>query len=841
MISPVNGHPNGQANGKSSSNGNGKGRKKPAIAVETARDRLDAAMGSAVETEVTLLGSLLLMPTAIDDVETIIYPSDFWDAANAAVYSVMRDLWMAGKGVDLVLLVQALKDKGMLDQVGGLTYLNKIRGSVVTPAHAIYYARIIREKALTRHVRTACDETFADLLSTDDAAGIVERFEQRAYEVAEKGVSSTSNVLTAHDMMFQAFARFESGPSSLTAIKTGFERVDAMIGGLCQNELIIVGGRPGHGKCLGKGTRVVMFDGSLRAVEDIKAGDQLMGPDSTPRRVYGIGRGREQMYWVRQKRGIDYRVNESHLLSLVRCKTEKLQRRGTIRTISVRDLAAKPKSFLSRWRGYKAAIDFPLRTVPVDPYFLGLWLGDGKSDSSTIFNTDHEVKDYLREYAASRGQRLTLYQQVGKCPAYRIASRRDAPQHSMTVQLRRLGVLGNKHIPDYYLCNSRHIRLRLLAGLMDSDGHYNVRNNAFEIALSNERLLRQIKRLCDSLGYRTTFSEKWAEAQTGGPRKVWRLFIRGDIWNIPVKIARKKPRASWGQYEGSDWRWSPIKIERDTVDDYYGFELDGDGLFLLEDNTVTHNTAFGLKVLANICRAGHKGLLISLEMGACEITDRWLSIESEINLHRLRSLAFNPGEQSRLVQIAGELSNLPLSIEDASSRTVSQIAALARRQKSRHGLDALFIDYLQLVDTSDGNKQENRQEAVARVSRKLKNLARELHIPVVCLAQVNRGASETNRMPRLSELRESGGLEQDADKVLFVYRPKAEDLARGEQVDAVEPAQIGVGKQRNGPVGPVDVKFARAFAKFYEEHQATPAGGHEWTPYADNQPAEDFV
>ena len=190
------------------------------------------------------------------------------------------------------------------------------------------------------------------------------------------------------------------------------------------------------------------------------------------------------------------------------------------------------------------------------------------------------------------GLPLTVYQQANKTPNYAITkgSRRKQNFFSLQGELRTLTVLENKHIPHQYLVNSRQNRLALLAGLIDSDGHYQEEFDCYEITQKNKLLAEQLKYLCDTLGFRCSLKEKQATiASCGYMSTVYRLRIFGNLDSIPVRIERKKARSL---REKADWRVTGITVEADKEDDYYGFTIDGNHLFLLEDMTVTHNTAF---------------------------------------------------------------------------------------------------------------------------------------------------------------------------------------------------------------------------------------------------------
>ena len=225
-------------------------------------------------------------------------------------------------------------------------------------------------------------------------------------------------------------------------------------------------------------------------------------------------------------------------------------------------------------------------------------------------------------------------------------------------------------------------------------------------------------------------------------------------------------------------------------------------------------TAFAMNIAEHVAIQLHKPtLFVSLEMAAIEVVERLLCSVARVNGHRLRNGTLSAEDRKRLVSRAGEISSAPLFIDDSPSRTVAEIAGTARRIKRKHeDLGLLVIDYLQLIQPDNSN--DPRQEQVARIVRRLKGLARELKVPVLCLSQLNRQAEDSrDHIPKLSHLRESGAIEQDADVVMFVHRE--EYFLHGEEKAAVEgDAQIIVAKQRNGPTDTVHLSWLKDFTRF---------------------------
>lgn len=212
-------------------------------------------------------------------------------------------------------------------------------------------------------------------------------------------------------------------------------------------------------------------------------------------------------------------------------------------------------------------------------------------------------------------------------------------------------------------------------------------------------------------------------------------------------------------------------------------------------------------------------LFVSLEMSSLELGDRLLCSRARVNGHRLRNGQLSVDESRKLVQTAAEISQAPLYVDDSPSRNMTEIAATARRLKRRDELSLVVIDYLQLIEPD--NSRDPRQEQVSKIARRLKALARELSVPVLCLAQLNRQVEATrDNKPQLSHLRESGAIEQDADLVMFVHREEYYQTNEEDRDRVRGQAELLIRKQRNGPTGDVKLTWLHDFTRFENAHQA---------------------
>ncbi|MEM1116399.1 MAG: replicative DNA helicase [Bacteroidota bacterium] len=773
----------------------------------------------ATEVEQSVLGAMLIEREAIPKAIEILPADAFYDPKHQRIYEAVEALFERGNPVDLITLTEELKRRGDYEPIGGY-YLTELTTHVASAANVEYHARIIAEKSLLRKLITTMTGVVGQAFDpTTDAFDLLDNAEREIFQISEsqlrKGAVDMNSVVHATMQHLESIHGREGG---ITGVPSGFTALDAMTGGWQPSDMIIVAARPSMGKCLGKGTRVMMFDGTLKAVEDVEVGDLLMGDDSAPRRVLSLARGREEMYWVRQTFGIDYRVNASHILSVKKSRSGGAEPRGTVTDIGVRDYLARAPKWQNDHKGYKVAVDFPEAEVPLDPYFLGLWLGDGKSDSARVYTQDEEVVTYLYELADARGETVSVYD-ADRCPAYLVTVGGSGNGTPASVQglLREIGVLGDKHIPHVYLANSKDNRLALLAGLIDSDGHRNAgHGGTIEITQKDRRLAEQIKRLCDTLGYRTSITAKTARSQTGFEGIVWRVRFNGDVSEIPTRIPRKTS-PEWTDFR--DWTVSGLRLEADGVDDYYGFTIDGNRRFLLEDGTVTHNTALSLAITRNAALHPEKPAGVayfSLEMSAQQLAQRLLTSEARVDAQRARTGRLHDDDWPKLARAAGRLSAANIFIDDTPGLGILELRAKCRRLKAEHGIGLVIVDYLQLMHGTVQSKGANREQEIAQISRSLKGLAKELDVPVIALSQLSRAVeSRPDKRPQLSDLRESGSIEQDADVVMFIYRAERYGITVDENGNSTEGlGELLIGKQRNGPIGDVKVAFVNQYARF---------------------------
>lgn len=389
-------------------------------------------------------------------------------------------------------------------------------------------------------------------------------------------------------------------------------------------------GKPGCGKCLGRGTPVLMFDGTIKKVEDIVSGDLLMGPDSRPRTVLSTCSGREELYRVTPRKGAPYVVNRSHILSLKMSGNAGAYKKGQVVNIGIDDYLAETDKFRHYAKGWRSGVEFASVPVPLDPYLLGIWLGDGTQNKPHITTADPEILAEFQRHAALLGLPLrpVTSSHCGKATTYAashgVVPGRGRRPNPLVTKLQEIGVYDKKHIPHLYLANSRSVRLELLAGLIDTDGHLHA--GTYDIVFRSRSLAKGVAYIARSLGMAAYTSTCQKECvNTGQWRTYYRTSISGCIDEIPVRLARKKASA---RRQRKDVLVTGISVEPIGVGDYFGFEIDGDHLFMLGDFTVTHNTASVRAIGQELDLPIHIFDLAS--MTNSELREAWQSVTADL-------------------------------------------------------------------------------------------------------------------------------------------------------------------------------------------------------------------
>lgn len=384
--------------------------------------------------------------------------------------------------------------------------------------------------------------------------------------------------------------------------------------------------------CHAKGTEILMYDGTLKKVEDVVVGDALMGPDSRPRNVMALHRGREEMFEIVPTRyGESFVVNRGHILSLEQTKLpdSRLESvdNGRWIEVTVGEYLDADKTFrhthkLHRSRGIEFEND---AILPVEPYLLGLLLGDGHlrtGGAPAITSADDEIADYLKDWACRNEMHVTASGKSGTAAkTYTLVGYRRGDTFSSAEAYRRrgnplgktleaLGLNGlksdTKIVPSIYKTASRQERLDLLAGLLDTDGHLS--NDGFDFVTKSPQLGRDVAFVARSLGFGVSVTVKVLSGGRYNGSTYSRVHIAGNTDKIPTRIARKRadPRR-----QKKDVCLSGFSVRSVGEGDHYGFEVDEDNLYLMGDFTIAHNSGKSRIAKLAFARLGRPTLFLT--------------------------------------------------------------------------------------------------------------------------------------------------------------------------------------------------------------------------------------
>lgn len=497
----------------------------------------------------------------------------------------------------------------------------------------------------------------------------------------------------------------------------------------------------GLGKCHGKDTEILLYTGEIKKVQDIKVGELLMGNDSSPRTVLNTVTGKEELFKVTLNKGDSYVVNKSHILSLVYSNSEKRYgvTKGHILNISVEEYLKKSKKFKSLFKAYKTGVDFSKKQeLTIDPYFLGIWLGDGSANAPEVTTMDLEIKKAIKQQAEEHN--LFTKEVNGKATRFSLIRKQGEKTNVLRQKLDKLDLICNKHIPFAYKTASRKDRLSVLAGLIDSDGHNS--NNCVEIIQKSSILIKDIEFLARSLGFATTTREVRNECVSN---RVWgtyyRMFIYGNLDPIPTKLIRKQFTT---RKQIKNHLIESFTVESLGLGDYYGFSLDGNHLYVLGNFSVTHNTAVALNIVKDIIKNNPHNdevyVFFSLEMSKDQVIKRWLDLTNN-------DLAL--AEKFFVIDRVNE-KNLPINIGLQEIYEYSQEVTQVTGKK----IGAIILDHFHIISTHiDARKSPNfgidseqntgrgdiRNLSLNGLATQLKALTQTLNTFCILLSQTTKG------------------------------------------------------------------------------------------------------
>lgn len=669
-------------------------------------------------------------------------PQDFFDRQLRIIFENIQVLARKGKQVDIITLSEQLRFSEQLEFIGGKGRLQELLDNLITVANYKQLIKIIIKYSKKRFLSSILKECEGLLEKQEDVDDVLKYIENTiTTKLLSKTTTNLNSLASGFMDVMDEVEKVVYSKDKIFGLSTGFPKLDKTISGLCKGRLYIVGARPRIGKALSLDTNILTPTGWVKN-KDIKLGDIVIGRDGKPTKVIGVyPQGITSNYTLTLKDGRTIDCCEDHEWTVYSSKW------GKERTFTTKELYNKLQCVR-----YKNRISLPRFTGDygiekdfiIPPYVMGVLIGDGCltrgmcycKPSKVILN---KVQSLLPQADVHfGGDNKTVY----------ITNFLQGKKYIKEVGLNTQSY--NKFIPKEYFHSSKEQRAQLFQGLMDTDGYRF--STGWEYSTTSKQLALDVQQLAWSLGYSAKIKVRMGKYKRDNQVKETRLNYRIFVsTHNPLTITDIQPTKSF-------------ETQCIHVDNK-------DHLFVIEDYIVTHNSAIAQQIAEYVAQK-HNVLFHSLEMKVSQYTKRSVFRRAKINNDMIANT--NTKEDvlfDKIASVGDSITNLNLFIDDNTKCTLSTVEKnIIKIQQDKGSCDLVVIDYIQLMQ-SDNRYQQDKREKIGDISTGLKRLSLKYNVPIIALAQLSRALeARPDKRPILSDLKESGDLEQDADVVIGLYR-----------------------------------------------------------------------
>lgn len=723
----------------------------------------------ALDIEKVVIGALMTEPNAIQRVESLT-ADDFYSEVHKTIFRAIRNLADRRRAVDMLTTTNELKAMGELDNVGGAYFVTEMCMGVGSAAHLSEHANILKQKALARKLISMSTEVQEmSYNQMTDIGDVFEFIEKRITDLtigAQKSEASTMDESLSDTIDYIQKIQYNAEHGIKNSVETGlYEMTKHFNGGWAAPDLIILGGRPSMGKALRMDAKILTPNGWVLN-KNIKVGDDVASIDGEKSNVIGVfPQGVKPMYRVNFIDGRSTVCSGDHLWEIRSSKWNKSK------ILTTTDVMSKLK--LKR---YQNRLYIPMfngdfgseKDFVIHPYLLGVLLGDGSFKDGICWDKPNsQIVERVVSYGysvKSDGMRNRISFPLGQ-------------GNPLLKEIDRLGLRptksATKFIPEEYKFANRSQRLDLFNGLLDTDGGID-KNGVVEYCTVSEKLASDFQWLAWSLGYRCSKNKGKSFFNGVRHKDRYRMVVsnNGACDNLFTNEERssrfsnkkrsKSPTITSIEYVGEE-ECQCISVSHPKR------------LFVTDDFVLTHNTQAAIHFAKNAAMDGKKPLFISIEMTKIQLVLRMITENNAIDFYKIKTGQLSPEEWRLVDEAIAKISQMEMRIADDNNiQYLGNIKSLARSYARKGELGMIIIDYLQLIRT--GMSFGTRDLEIGYITRELKALAKELNVPIMLLAQLNRGIKGAKvTCPKLEDLRESGNIEQDADIVIFIHRPSYYD------------------------------------------------------------------
>ena len=796
----------------------------------TPRDLDKLQPPQSLDAEQAVLGSILKDEEAMAvTIGVLDADSHFYFPKHQMIFRACLSLYEKSEPCDITTVANYLQGAGQLEKIGGRVYLVELVEAVASTSNVEHYAQIVLDKSLMRRLIDTSNEISRTAYDGEmDVRELLDTAEGSIFSIA--GSRMDQGHISLRKLIPDTITEIDliqSGGNWVDSVPSGFEEIDAITQGFRKGNFIVIAARPSMGKAQPLTAKILTPKG-WSIMGRLSVGSKVIGSDGLGHRVTAIyPQGLKKIYRITFSDGGSTECCGEHLWFTQTRAERRKGCKGSVKSIeTIKDTISRETTrFVPNHNiPVVAPIEFgELKPLRLHPYLMGLLLGDGDfAGNVRITKPEADVLTAFESHLPS-GDTVTATE-IG----LRVRRKVKCSLPSETKkQLEGYGLSGcdsySKFIPCDYLHASIPDRISLLRGLCDTDGHVTESGQLVEFCSSSRQLAEDFRLLARSLGGIVSLREKQPTFSYLGEKRngatAYRIYASFPNGLCPV--SSEKHLAAW---KGGVPRYfrSISSIESAGEAECQCILIDSpDHLYVTDDFILTHNTALALNIadmMTDTNKEKRTILVFSIEMSKEEVAMRMLCSRAKVSQAKLRRGKLSNAEIDAITHAGNHFAQTEIIIDDSATLSPLQMRAKARRIKAQYpNLSMIIVDYIQMMHGT--HRVENRQQEITVISRSLKTLAKELELPVIACSQLSRNVeNRPDRRPQLADLRESGAIEQDADVVMFVYRPEyylSEDERNlPKNFDKIGVAEIIVAKQRNGPTGTAKLTFLKEFALF---------------------------
>lgn len=752
----------------------------------------------SIDYEYVVIGGLVLNPSRID--ETDLLPDDFKCESYRLIFGTILDMIAANQVIDAVTISDKLykshPDVQWLPLIGGAAK------DCVSPSNISSYAKLLKEESKRSKAKAIC----ADLLNNIDneTDSTVDNAVKLLMELSRARQSHEHSISQAMGRAIEIIQQAADTDGTI-GIPTGITRLDEVLGGFHDSDLYVIGARPAMGKELWIKSKVMTKENGWIEIGKLRVGDQVASIDGEDSFVTGVfPQGKKSLFSVKFRDGRSVLSGLDHQWEVMYRDWDQPRVLTTSTLIQMLD----KKRYHNRLSINLFSGDYGNDIgVTLDPWMLGALLGDGcMSDKKGGVHFSSDDKHIVDKFNNALPDGYFLKNTMGV--DYSITGAGKGNKSSIRSWLEDLGVYGclsyDKHVPKPYMDGTRKTRLAVLQGIMDTDGWVE-KTGSVVFCSASKMLAEDVVYLVRSIGGTATIKEK-RNSHAGAYNVYIQHSNPKELFTLPRKVDRTRESHTHSGKEAT-LRLTIKSIDYEREDEAFCISVSHNrALYITEDFIVTHNTAFLLNLIdAHTEQCG----LISAEQPAEQIGIRLIAINGRVNAQKMRSGTLEEFDYQKLTNTVSKFhQNNNIWINDRSGISIVDVIRQARKWKHQHNIKALYIDYIQRIKWTD--QRIAKWEQVGNVVMSLKELARDLNIPVIALAQVNREVEKrADKQPTMGDLANSSEIEKEADVIMTLYR----DEAYNEDSQDKGIMEVGVCKNRHGPTGIVRTVWVEHFMR----------------------------